>query len=293
MLRFFDCNGIADKYFSYVEKEIKGLGRTPKVKLFLAGESLENICYSKIMAKEFEGIGIKSVLVKVDSPNELERMILSTENEKEITGCFVFYPINFPRVKDSYFMRQVPQFKDIEGLSSKNVYRLIHYYKTFDDSPCKAVVPCTPKAVIKVLTDSNVEIQGKDIVIINRSYLLGIPLQMMFNNLMATVATCDINTKHSSVYHYLKNADIVVTAVPTAERLFDDSHLKKGASLIDCSFYGNFDFNKVSKVAKNISCRQAGNYVGPVTTAMAAVNILYLLKHQIYFEEKNKSANRV
>ena len=286
MSNLFPCKDIADNHFSYVKEQIARLGRNPTVQLFLATGDKGSESYSRIMQKKFQEVGILSHLVRGSSPSELESKILALEGNAEITGGFVFYPINFEGIKDSYFMRRVPPFKDVEGLSADNVYRLVHYDRTFDETPCKAVVPCTAKAIIKVLTESDVKIKSQDVVIINKSYSLGVPLRTMFDNLGATVVACDINTQTSSIYHYLRNADIVVTAVPAKTELFEASHLKKGVSVIDCSFEGNFDPGKISSVAANISSKATGNYIGPVTTAMAAVNVLYLFEHQIYLERK-------
>ncbi|MBI2044702.1 bifunctional 5,10-methylenetetrahydrofolate dehydrogenase/5,10-methenyltetrahydrofolate cyclohydrolase [Candidatus Pacearchaeota archaeon] len=285
MAEFFPCDEISQKYFYGVRTQIELLGRNPFVKLFLASEDKGSASYSKTLTMKFQEVGIDSQIVKVNSPAELERGLLNLDKDEKITGGFVFYPINFPRIKDSYFMRIVPEFKDIEGLSANNVYRLAHYERNFPGTPCKSVVPCTAKAIVKVLLDSNVEIKGQDAVIINKSYSLGAPLRRMLDNFGATVVACDINTKKNSIEYYVKNADIVVTAVPAKVELFDDKSLKEGASIIDCSFESNFDLEKVSRVAGFISSRQSGNYIGPVTTSMAAVNVLYLLMHRIYTEK--------
>ncbi len=286
MPNLFPCKEIAERYLYGVRTQIELLGRIPKVKLFLATDDLGSISYSKIMAKKFSEAKIDSEIVRVHSSGELEENLLRLDKENEITGGFVFYPIAFPGIKDSHFMRIVPEFKDIEGLSANNVYRLAHYERYFSGTSCKAVVPCTPKAIVKVLMDSGVEIMGKDAVIINKSYSLGVPLRRMLDNLGATVVACDINTGKSSIEHYLKNADIIVTAVPAKVELFDNKFLKKGVSVIDCSFEGNFDPEKVSKVAENMSFKSA-NYIGSVTTSMAAVNVLYLLMHKLSLKNIN------
>lgn len=286
--KILDCEVLADKYFSQVKKELQEIRKTPKVKMLLSGDDEGSKSYSKIMIRTFKGIGIESILINVDSPGELEDKIMSTETENNITGVFVFYPINFQGIEDRHFMKMIPQFKDVEGLGAENIYRLIHYRKVFENTPCKAVVPCTPKAVIKVLTENDISIKSKDVLIANKSYILGAPLRRMFDNLGATVTACDINTKPDSIKYYAKNADIVVTAVPQKIELFDDKDIKEGAAIIDCSFDGNFDAEKISKKAGSISYRQGRNYIGRVTTAISAVNVLYLLKHQIYLEERKK-----
>lgn len=282
MVDFFPCADIASKYFAYVHDEISKTETKPFVRLFSATNDKGEQSYARIMINKFEALGIFPSLLRINSPGDLERELIKLNEDNEVTGGFVFYPINFPGFKDNYFMQRVPEFKDIEGLSAQNVYRLAHYERTFDGTPCKAVVPCTPKAIIKVLVDSNVEIKGRDVMIINKSYSLGAPLRRMFDNLGATVTACDINTNPASIRHYLKNADIVITAVPSRIEIFDESAIKEGASVIDCSFEGNFDSAKISKVAGKISSRGTGNYIGPVTTSMAALNTLYLLQHQIY-----------
>ncbi|MEK6846218.1 MAG: bifunctional 5,10-methylenetetrahydrofolate dehydrogenase/5,10-methenyltetrahydrofolate cyclohydrolase [Nanoarchaeota archaeon] len=281
-----NCEAIAEKYFSQVKAELEQMSQRPRVKMFLATFDEGSESYSWIMRRRFEAVGIDSILERVGTPADLERKILATATDDEITGCFVFYPIRFPEIEDYQFMKMVPAHKDVEGLSAENVYRLIHYRKTFEGTPCKAVVPCTPKAVIKLLAEYGIPIKGCDVVIVNKSYSLGAPLRRMFDNLGATVTACDINTKSDSLKHYVRNADIVVTAVPVEVELFDEADVKPGATIINCSFVNNFDVERVSEVAGHISYRQGKNYIGQITTAMAAVNVGYLMKYKM-FQEKS------
>jgi len=286
MAKVLDCISVSKKFLTEVREEIEQTKRTPRVKIFLATEDPGCASYSRAIATMFDDVGIKPLLVRTN-PSELEERIRSTEHEQEITGCLVMYPINAQERHDRDFMRIVPQFKDVEGLGAQNVFRLLHYQQTFEGTPCKAVVPCTPKAVIKLLTEHDIDIEGNDVVILNRSYQVGIPLERMFNNLKATVTTCDIHTKRDSVRHYLSRADIVVTAVPGEIELFDETQIKPGATVIDCSFGGNFDPARIERVAENISYRQGRNYIGRVTTAMAALNTLYLLRYQLFLEGRD------
>jgi len=284
--RFLDSLVIADKYLSGVKEELSIIKRIPSVKMFLATSDLGSEVYSKTMSRTFSEVGIDSTLMHVETAKDLEEKILATKDE-EVTGCFVFYPIGFSEAPDRNFMRIVPQFKDIEGLSVENIYRLIHYQKQFQGTPCNAVVPCTPKAVIKLLIENNIKTRGKNITIINKSYALGIPLRQMFDNLGATVTACDINTHSDSLRRYVKGSDIIVTAVPSEIELFNEEDVKSNSTVINCSFHNNFDPEKISNVVENISYRRGSNYIGRATTAMAAVNVLYLLKHQIFQEENS------
>ena len=99
---------------------------------------------------------------------------------------------------------------------------------------------------------------------------------------------CDANTKLESIRYYTKNADILVTAVPTQVELFDARHVKEGATVIDVSFTRNFDVEKVGRVAGRISYCEGKHYVGRVTTAMAAVNTLYLWEYQRWVRNGGK-----
>lgn len=283
--RFLDSLVVADKYLSEVREELSTIKKIPNIKMFLATSDPGSEVYSKVMSRTFSEVGINSTLVRIKTAKDLEEKILATKDE-EVTGCFVFYPIGFSEAPDRNFMRIVPQFKDIEGLSAENIYRLIHYQKQFEGTPCNAVVPCTPKAVIKLLIENKIEPRGKNVTIINKSYALGIPLRQMFDNLGATVTACDINTHSGSLRKYVKGSDIIVTAVPSEIELFNEKDIKSNSTVINCSFHNNFDPEEISSVAENISYRRGNNYIGRVTTAMAAVNVLYLLKYQI-FQEKN------
>ena len=290
MAELMDCEAVAQKYFGQVKNVLEGCAdfEKPRVVLFLATSDLGSESYARSMCKKFWQVGIATDVEKIDGPKRLEERIRATEFDDKITGCFVFYPIRFAGILDSYFMKLVPQYKDVEGLNAENIYRLIHYKKEFEGTPCKAVVPCTPKAVIKLLYEYGVEVQGKDIVIVNKSYAVGAPLRRMFDNLGGTVTCCDANTKQESIRYYTKNADIIVTAVPIEVELFDERHVKEGATVIDVSFTRNFDVEKVGRVAERISYCEGKHYVGRVTTAMAAVNTLYLWEYQRWVRNGGK-----
>ena len=283
----FDCKGVANNYLNFVKTSLSDLQLdygNPFVKFFLATEDKGSITYSKLLKNTFKEVGIDSQLVELDDSNGLEKAIKDTTSDLKVTGCFVFYPIKFKDKQDNYFQNLVAFDKDIEGLNERHLFELQHYHKTFEDTSYKTVAPCTSRAVIKLLTDSQPLgekfIQNKDVVIINRSPTVGIPLRFMFENLGATVTACDINTKKESLKYYLNNADIIFTAVPGKKELFTGEDIKENVYVIDGSFEGNFNSDEISKKAGRISSRGTGNYMGMITTAMAILNTLYLFKYQ-------------
>jgi len=145
------------------------------------------------------------------------------------------------------------------------------------------IIPCTPKGIIRILDKMNIPVEGKEVVIVNNSIVVGKPLAMMLTNRFATVTICHVKTKDLKA-HTLK-ADILVTAVGSPNLIKRDMVKKDvvvidaGIKRLDDKIVGDVDFENVKDVASYITPVPGG--VGPMTVTMVLENTLIVAENQI------------
>ena len=171
-------------------------------------------------------------------------------------------------------MNTVIPEKDVDGLTYLNAGKLMNNIE--------AMVSCTPNGIIKMLEYYNIDIEGKNVVIVGRSNLVGKPLMNLFINKNATVTLC--HSKTVDLKAHTKKADILVVAVGK-KHLVNRDMIKKGCVVIDVGInrvdgkiYGDVDYNDVYDKVKYITPVPGG--VGPMTVTMLLYNVLEGYKRQ-------------
>lgn len=216
--------------------------------------------------------------LKLDE-NITEEELLSKINElnedNNINGIMVQMPLP-NHINTSKIQNAVLPIKDIDGLCDMNAGMLFHG----KDS----LYSCTPYGVMELLKRYNIEIEGKNAVVVGRSNLVGKPMSIMLLNAGATVTVCHSKTKNLS--DITKTADILVVTVGKPN-LITGNMIKKDAIVIDVGITrlenglcGDVEFESASKVASYITPVPGG--VGPMTVAMLAKNILKAYEMQKY-----------
>ena len=284
-----DCVRLAGEVFyqaecKLVELERVGVPRgSVRVAAFLpriAGSELDRGCrrYASFMRKKFCEHGLDFRVEEALSADALELLVIGAQANHKIHGTFIFFPAPFDKTED-YFLRRILPEKDIEGLTVENTGRMALNIRSFDEeAKYEGVVPCTARAIltllhqnqsIKKMFPTDPEQKGPSVVIFNSSPRIGLPLQGMLLRMGATVTICHVQTRPEDKEHYLRTADIVVTAFPAAseEDLIRD--VKEGAVVVDCSTDGNLH-PAVAERAAYISTHD--NHMGQVTTALALYN---------------------
>ena len=170
------------------------------------------------------GIKVSHVMLKNDTTQDkLERIIEFYNNEDSVNGIIVQLPLP-KHLNERKALDKIDVEKDVDGLSTAQIGRL-----TTENG--RVMFPCTALGVLNMLINIT-ELEGKDVVIINRSNLIGKPLQIMLTNENATVTMCHSKTKN--LKEKIQNADIVITGIGKA-KFFDKSYFKDGQIIIDCS----------------------------------------------------------
>ena len=219
--------------------------------------------------KACEYIGIKSLAYEVPeetTEEELLSIIDKLNKDDSVHGILVQLPVP-KHINEEKIINAISPSKDVDGFHPASVGALSIGQKGF--------VSCTPAGVIQLLKRSNIEIAGKECVVIGRSNIVGKPMSMLLLRENGTVTICHSRTK--DLKEVCKRADILVVAIGKP-RMIDASYVKEGATVIDVGIHrdennklcGDVDFASVEPVAGAITPVPGG--VGPMTIAMLMNN---------------------
>lgn len=263
---------IKDECKAKVE-ELKSEGKSVCLAVIQVGEDPASSVYVGNKKKACEYIGAESLsyhLPEDSTQEELLELVDKLNNDDKVNGILVQLPL--PKGFDEdLVIRRINPDKDVDGFHPINVGRLSIGEKGF--------VSCTPAGVIQLLKRSNVEIEGKECVIIGRSNIVGKPMSMLMLRENATVTVCHSRTKN--LKEVTKRADILIVAIGKP-KMIDASYVKDGAVVIDVGIHrpdpnskklcGDVDFESVEPIASQITPVPGG--VGPMTIAMLMSNLV-------------------
>lgn len=260
-----------------LKKEIKSFMIKPCLAVIQIGNDEASNVYINSKQKSCEEVGIWFKHIKYDSfTEELEiiNKIKELNNDEYVDGILLQLPV--PDKFDSKkLIKYISSAKDVDGLNDINVGKLVNGKK--------CLVSCTPSGIIELLNHYNIDLVGKNVVIIGRSNLVGKPLVSLFLNNDATVTIC--HSKTINLEKHTKEADILVAAI--GKKHFIKEHMvKDNAIVIDVGInreegrlYGDVDFDNVSKKASYITPVPGG--IGPMTVAMLLKNVVKSYKNKI------------
>lgn len=255
--------------------ELKKNGKILKFAVIMVGDNSASKIYIKNKSKACEEVGIDCEEYILDSNIQMKELLdlINTLNEREdIHGILLQSPIPKHLDIDEAF-RTIAPSKDVDGFNPVNVGKLCLGQDCF--------IACTPSGVMKLLEEYNIDIEGKNAVVIGRSNIVGKPMLQCLLNKNATVTICHSKTKN--LLEITKNADIIVAAVGKEKFLTGDM-IKEGAVVIDVginrledgTICGDVDFESAKEKASYITPVPGG--VGPMTIAMLLNNVVIAAK---------------
>lgn len=258
-------------------KKIKtDTGREAGLAVVLVGDDPASIVYVRNKKKACQEVGIRSSeyrLPKETSQDTLLRLIASLNKNPEIHGILVQLPLPH-HIQTDKIIEAINPDKDVDGFHPVNVGKLV--------ANTASLISCTPLGVITLLDKSGIPIEGRKVVIVGRSNIVGKPAALLFLHRNATVTICHSRTKNLSD-HTLR-ADILVAAIGKPAFVKADM-IKKGAVVIDvginrdeAGLIGDVDFPSVKEKVSYITPVPGG--VGPMTIAMLMKNTLTAFKQQ-------------
>ena len=224
---------IAESVRQEMSKEVQQLREkniVPGLAVILVGDNQASQTYVRNKQKACEDLGMHSVLIKKPadlSQEELIQNIDELNQDDSIHGILVQLPLP-GHIQEKAIIEAISPEKDVDGFHPINIGRMM----TGQD----AFLPCTPYGVMVMLEHIDYDLEGKHVVIVGRSNIVGKPAGQLFLNANATVTYCHSKTK--DLAYYTKQADVVVAAVGKRDTITSD-HIKEGAVVIDVGMNRN------------------------------------------------------
>lgn len=243
----------------------------PKLAVIMVGDNPASKVYVKNKSKACNEVGIlyEEYLLEEDTPQEeLIKLIKKLNEDKSINGILLQSPI--PQHLDiNEAFKAITYAKDVDGFTPSSVGKLCIGEDTF--------ISCTPYGVMKMFEEYNIDLTGKNVVILGRSNIVGKPLIQCCLQKHATVTVCHSKTKNLD--EYTKQADIIISAIGKPKFVTSDM-VKNGVIVIDVGInrdengklVGDVDFENVKEKASYITPVPGG--VGPMTIAMLMNNVI-------------------
>lgn len=266
---------------------------TPTLAVITIGDDPASAIYVKNKVKACRDLGIEDYQVKLSetiTEEEVEQEIVDLNNNDEIDGIMLQLPLP-KHLNPTVLSMMIDENKDVDCVNPRNVGLLSKDYN--------ALLPCTPRGIDIMLHAYNIPIEGKHVVIVGRSDIVGKPLAMLLTNENATVTLCHSYT--ADLKKICKTADILITAIGKP-KYFTNSYIKRGAVVIDCGMNhdengklcGDVDFDDVKGLTSFIT--PVPNGVGKMTVASLMFNIVMCAilqdkRRKRMFEETEKSGS--
>ena len=256
---------------------LKDKGITPGLAAILVGEDPASQIYVRNKTKRFDSLGLKSELHRLEktvSQDELLDLIAKINTDDSFHGILVQLPL--PKHIDSdKVIHAIHPTKDVDGFHPENAGLLSIGRPRF--------IPCTPKGIMFMLKHFEVDLNGKHVVVVGRSNIVGRPVSVLSSLKSlgnATVTICHSGT--SDLKYFTQQADVVVAAMGSPEFL-DASFIKEGACLVDVGInrierhgkpciVGDVNQSSVTGIASSLTPVPKG--VGPMTIAMLVENTI-------------------
>lgn len=258
-------------------EELSKVNKVPTLAIVRLGNNPGDISYEKSIIKNCNNIGIKPEVIEKDvniSTDELVSLLEDLNKNDKISGILVFRPL--PKHIDEEVIRNaISPAKDVDCMHPLNLEKIF-------EGDMTGFAPCTPMAAMEILKYYNIPLEGKNVVVVNRSMVVGKPLTMMLLKENATVTICHSRTK--DLNKVTKNADVVVVALGKA-KFFDDNYFNDKSIVIDVGvsldengkISGDVDYDKVHPIVDKVTPVPGG--VGSVTTSILLNHVVKACKN--------------
>ena len=282
--KIIDGKKIAADIKKELRAEIEALEKsniTPGLAVIVVGSDPASAVYVRNKKKAALDLGIYSEVFELEEDTKEEKLLALIDKlnkDGKIHGILVQLPLPKHISEERIILAISPQ-KDVDCFHPKNVGKVI--------TGGAKVFPCTPAGIIELLKRSDIEISGRNCVVIGRSNIVGKPMALMMLENSATVTIC--HSKTNNLASHTKEADIIIAAVGKAKMVTADM-IKEGAVIIDVGINrmpdgklaGDVDFDGVLEKVSAITPVPGG--VGPMTIAILMKNTINIAKN---YENRN------
>ncbi len=278
-MQLIDGRALSSKVLDRVSSQTQMLKKekniTPGLAVVVVGDDPASHAYVSMKEKACKKAGFYSIVHKMPesiSQDEIIEIIEMMNKNSHIHGILIQLPLP-SHVDTNKILEVIDPKKDVDGFHAYNVGRMVTGLSSF--------VACTPLGVMKMFEEYDIDLQGKDVVVVGASNIVGKPMASLLLNANATVTVTHIHTK--DLASHTSKADIVIVGVGVVE-LIKENMIKEGAIVIDIginrledgSLVGDVDFDKVAPKCSYITPVPGG--VGPMTIAMLLENTLQATK---------------
>ena len=271
--QILDGKALALKIKSEIAAKVKKLSRPPGLGTILVGTDPGSLSYVAGKHRDCAEVGIASIRIDLPataSENEILAAVAQLNNDANCTGFIVQLPL--PAGVDAQkVLAAVDPKKDADGLHPNNLGKLVLDSKT--------IVPCTPKAILRLLNEYQINLSGKSVLIIGRGTTVGRPLSILLSQKSVNSTVTLAHTATTNLDELLKSADVIIAAIGKAH-FIKPQMIKAGAVVIDVGItridsqlLGDVD-PAITSVSGFFAPMPGG--VGPMTRAMLLSNLLEL-----------------
>jgi len=278
-----DGKRVAQDMYQKLQGEVLALKEkniVPRLVIILVGDNPASLSYIKSKQKASEQIGVESELIKMSPDETTTESLIAKINElnddNSVNGVLVQLPLP-KHIYEPEIIKAIDPKKDVDGFTAYNIGKM------FLSTDFEELAPCTPLGIIRMLEHYNIDVEGKEAVVVGRSNIVGKPAAVMLINRGATVTVCHSKTRDLGAH--TRRADILVVAVGKLGLITEDM-VKDGAVVVDVGMnrneegklVGDVDFENVSKKVSFISPVPGG--CGLMTVACLMENVVKATKKQ-------------
>ncbi|QWK19998.1 MAG: bifunctional methylenetetrahydrofolate dehydrogenase/methenyltetrahydrofolate cyclohydrolase FolD [Hydrogenobacter thermophilus] len=273
---------IREEIKTYVERITSRGYREPSLAVVLVGDDPASHIYVKNKRKACERVGIKSLFYHLPQNTkvpELLDLIASLNSDESVDGILVQLPLPQHIPQEEVILSISPK-KDVDGFHPENMGKLVARIEG-------GFIPCTPLGIDLLLKHYNIDLKGKNVVIVGAGFIVGRPLALLMLWRDATVCVCHIHTK--DITQYTKKADILISATGVPHLIKRDM-VKEGAVVVDVGIskvgekvLGDVDFERVKDKVYAITPVPGG--VGPMTVTALLLNTLQAYRQNMNLKD--------
>lgn len=279
-MKLLEGKPIAERIKEDLKKQIQELKLAPVLASIQIGDNPAAEAYIKSQKKVAENLGIEYRFFKLNQDIKEQQLKDSVEKlniDNQVSGIILQLPLP-AHIDYRQMSRFIDPAKDVEGMHPANIGKLV-----FGNAK---IFPCTPAAVMELLKETEIDLYGKEVVIVGHSEIVGKPLALLLLEKFATVCACHIGTSAAKkLEEHVRRAEVLIVAVGKAG-LIKGHWVREAAIVIDVGInrvdgkiVGDVEFDEAAKQAAMITPVPGG--VGPLTVTMLMRNVVEIAKSQI------------
>ncbi|MCZ2492696.1 bifunctional methylenetetrahydrofolate dehydrogenase/methenyltetrahydrofolate cyclohydrolase FolD [Dellaglioa carnosa] len=279
MVKIIDGKELAKTTTDNLKFEIENLkkkGIVPALVVIVVGEDQASQIYVKNKHRVAESIGIKSIITKLPSStfeSDLLALINEYNENPDVHGILVQLPLP-KQINEKKITESIRPEKDVDGFHPVNIGRLVM------NDPL--AIPCTPMGIMRMFTAYDIDVEGKNAVVVGRSNIVGKPMAALLLNANATVTVTHSHTQNLS--EITKQADILIVAIGQAN-FIKKADVKQGAVVIDVGM-NRLDSGKLAgDVDKDVA--DVAGYLTPVPKGVGPMTIAMLMEQTIELTKRS------